>query len=114
MGKTRRALKSNPKRRCHVNFGFTDMPSPGRHVCSPMKAAIIGRGLDVRYGPTGDMVEALAHECHRLNVRSGKYSLIATANPPIFRKAKEDHMKFRPLHDRVVVKRIDAEDKTAG
>jgi chaperonin GroES len=27
---------------------------------------------------------------------------------------KEDHMKFRPLHDRVVVKRIDAEEKTAG
>jgi chaperonin GroES len=25
-----------------------------------------------------------------------------------------DRMKFRPLHDRVVVKRIDAEDKTAG
>ena len=23
-------------------------------------------------------------------------------------------MKFRPLHDRVVVTRIDAEDKTAG
>ena len=23
-------------------------------------------------------------------------------------------MKFRPLHDRIVVKRIDAEDKTAG
>ena len=23
-------------------------------------------------------------------------------------------MKFRPLHDRVVVKRIDAEDKTKG
>jgi len=23
-------------------------------------------------------------------------------------------MKFRPLHDRVVVKRIEAEDKTAG
>jgi len=23
-------------------------------------------------------------------------------------------MKFRPLHDRVVLKRIDAEDKTAG
>src|SRR6185437_2195296 len=29
-------------------------------------------------------------------------------------KAKEDCMKFRPLHDRVVVKRIDAEEKTAG
>jgi chaperonin GroES len=27
---------------------------------------------------------------------------------------KEDIMKFRPLHDRVVVKRIDAEEKTAG
>jgi chaperonin GroES len=26
----------------------------------------------------------------------------------------EDSMKFRPLHDRVVVKRIDAEEKTAG
>ena len=25
-----------------------------------------------------------------------------------------DTMKFRPLHDRVVVKRIDAEDKSAG
>jgi chaperonin GroES len=27
---------------------------------------------------------------------------------------KEDNMKFRPLHDRVVVKRIDAEEKSAG
>src|SRR6202022_2683951 len=26
----------------------------------------------------------------------------------------EDPMKFRPLHDRVVVKRIDAEEKSAG
>src|SRR5262249_2962899 len=26
----------------------------------------------------------------------------------------EDRMKFRPLHDRVVVKRIEAEEKTAG
>jgi chaperonin GroES len=24
------------------------------------------------------------------------------------------HMKFRPLHDRIVVKRLDAEEKTAG
>jgi chaperonin GroES len=31
-----------------------------------------------------------------------------------FQTAKENHMKFRPLHDRVVVKRIDAEAKTAG
>jgi chaperonin GroES len=27
---------------------------------------------------------------------------------------EEDFMKFRPLHDRVVVKRIDAEEKSAG
>jgi chaperonin GroES len=27
---------------------------------------------------------------------------------------EEELMKFRPLHDRVVVKRIDAEEKTAG
>src|SRR5689334_22199924 len=31
-----------------------------------------------------------------------------------YQKGKEDRMQFRPLHDRVVVKRIDAEDKTAG
>src|SRR6516165_8725102 len=47
-------------------------------------------------------------------VSSGEHSLIATANPEIITKAKEDCMKFRPLHDRVVVKRIDAEEKTAG
>ena len=44
-------------------------------------------------------------------VRSGEHSLIATANPTILTKVKED---LRPLHDRVVVKRIDAEEKTAG
>jgi chaperonin GroES len=27
---------------------------------------------------------------------------------------KEEAMKFRPLHDRVVVKRVDAEEKTKG
>src|SRR6185437_10794936 len=32
----------------------------------------------------------------------------------MIKKAKEDCMQFRPLHDRVVLKRIDAEDKTAG
>jgi len=29
-------------------------------------------------------------------------------------RKQEDRMKFRPLHDRVVVKRIEAEDKTTG
>ncbi|HEY8261098.1 MAG TPA: co-chaperone GroES, partial [Methylosinus sp.] len=27
---------------------------------------------------------------------------------------KEDDMAFRPLHDRVVVKRLEGEDKTKG
>jgi chaperonin GroES len=40
-------------------------------------------------------------------VKGGWHSLIATANPEIITKAKEDRMKLRPLHDRV-------EDKTAG
>ena len=38
----------------------------------------------------------------------------ANANLKFRQKLKEDIMKFRPLHDRVVVKRIDAEEKTAG
>jgi chaperonin GroES len=29
-------------------------------------------------------------------------------------RTKEKYMKFRPLHDRVVIKRIEAEAKTAG
>lgn len=32
--------------------------------------------------------------------------------PELDKKGK--HMKFRPLHDRVLVSRVDAEDKTAG
>ena len=32
----------------------------------------------------------------------------------ICQSSREIQMKFRPLHDRVVVKRIDAEDKSAG
>jgi hypothetical protein len=39
---------------------------------------------------------------------------MATANPEIITKAEEDRMRFRPLHDRVVVKRIDAEEKSTG
>src|SRR4029077_4356793 len=47
-------------------------------------------------------------------VNESWHSPRATANPDIITKAEEDRVKFRPLHDRVVVKRIDAEDKTAG
>jgi chaperonin GroES len=47
-------------------------------------------------------------------VRTGWHSFDTTANPKKSQTAKEDRMKFRPLHDRVVVKRIDAEEKTAG
>jgi chaperonin GroES len=34
--------------------------------------------------------------------------------PKIFRELRRVAMKFRPLHDRVVVQRVDAEEKTAG
>jgi chaperonin GroES len=34
--------------------------------------------------------------------------------PKIRQKLRRISMKFRPLHDRVVVKRIDAEEKTSG
>src|SRR3954467_2055212 len=34
--------------------------------------------------------------------------------PKIFRESRRVAMKFRPLHDRVVVQRVDAEEKTAG
>ena len=37
-----------------------------------------------------------------------------TANPEMITNARENRMNFCPLHDRVVVKRIEAEDKTAG
>jgi chaperonin GroES len=35
-------------------------------------------------------------------------------NKRSYNDLKEDTMKFRPLHDRVVVRRIDAEEKSAG
>lgn len=34
--------------------------------------------------------------------------------PPSFRKGKGEDMNFRPLHDRVLVRRVAAEEKTAG
>ena len=34
--------------------------------------------------------------------------------PDLLTKRKRKTMKFRPLHDRVVIERIDAEAKTAG
>src|SRR5258708_37793513 len=40
---------------------------------------------------------------------------MATANPENnITNRRRNRMKFRPLHDRVVVKRIDAEEKTKG
>jgi chaperonin GroES len=36
------------------------------------------------------------------------------ADPEFANPTQEELMKFRPLHDRVVVKRIDAEEKTKG
>ncbi len=40
--------------------------------------------------------------------------MISFINPPDFAKLQEDTTKFRPLHDRVVIERIEAEAKTAG
>src|SRR5258705_12891396 len=49
--------------------------------------------------------------------RAGGRRGVPIAGPPIRKVVQiiqEDPMKFRPLHDRVVVKRIEAEEKTAG
>jgi chaperonin GroES len=40
--------------------------------------------------------------------------IMPPAKPKKSQNTEEDCMKFRPLHDHVVVKRIDAEEKTAG
>src|SRR5262249_46658938 len=69
---------------------------------------------DCRLEPIGDMDRSPCARLLQAYVTSGEHSFIATANPGIITKAKEDRMKFRPLHDRIVVKRIEAEEKTAG
>jgi chaperonin GroES len=45
---------------------------------------------------------------------SGVCGVALSADTLVKSARQEDTMKFRPLHDRVVVKRIDAEEKTAG
>jgi chaperonin GroES len=40
--------------------------------------------------------------------------LLRLPTQKIFTEVKEESMKFRPLHDRVVVRRIEAEEKTVG
>ena len=52
-------------------------------------------------------------------IRPPKWTLKAGSSQPVTETknpsiAQEDTMKFRPLHDRVVVKRLTAEEKTAG
>ena len=37
-----------------------------------------------------------------------------STNRNAFREARGQHMQFRPLHDRVVVRRIESEEKTKG
>jgi chaperonin GroES len=58
-------------------------------------------------------VLALRHsECQRLRpnpIHTSPTAALPAANEVIMAKTK-----FRPLHDRVVVKRIDAEEKSAG
>src|SRR6201988_1853989 len=45
---------------------------------------------------------------------NGASAGIAALKKPNLCQLRRTSMKFRPLHDRVVVKRIDAEEKTAG
>src|SRR5436190_23603164 len=42
------------------------------------------------------------------------HSPLASANRYSVPVEKGDSMKFRPLHDRVLVRRVEAEEKTAG
>jgi len=66
-------------------------------------------------GTNGHLYGINAHCIALFQAYTGhKHSPLATANPASTYKIKEDRMKFRPLHDRVVVKRIDAEEKSAG
>src|SRR5256714_6225461 len=65
----------------------------------------------------------MAKSLHKVACQAGPIGLCAGASstrvgrlliPKTPKILYEDSMKFRPLHDRVVVKRIDAEEKTAG
>ena len=49
-----------------------------------------------------------------LRQRTGIICQRFRVGPGFEERHREDRMKFRPLHDRVVVKRIDAEEKTKG
>jgi chaperonin GroES len=49
-----------------------------------------------------------------VNFQSLSGSPLRLHAPAIFSIIREDPMKFRPLHDRVVVTRIEAEEKSAG
>jgi chaperonin GroES len=69
-------------------------------------SARIGGGLPARIISCAPMSRAVCEGAWQ--------SLIGSANPKKSEKSKEDCMQFRPLHDRVVVKRIEAEEKTAG
>jgi chaperonin GroES len=68
-------------------------------------AAVKSRNVGCGRHPCLSILQAYTGDWH---------SLRATANSKSDIPAKEDRMKFRPLHDRVVVKRVDAEEKSAG
>jgi chaperonin GroES len=53
------------------------------------------------------------HSLHSFSQRRQKRPLVQNTSQAVS-ETQEDNMKFRPLHDRVVVKRIDAEAKSAG
>ena len=51
---------------------------------------------------------------HKRSDKSGQHSLKESANPVFRYVLKEVPMGFRPLHDRVLIRRVEAEEKSAG
>src|SRR3954471_13455661 len=57
--------------------------------------------------------ESLTCHAERLN-RTHWHSRTASANSVSYPIEKGESMNFRPLHDRVLVRRVEADEKTAG
>src|SRR5664279_824826 len=110
-GKVRRRtdLVSEPASYIHLTKGLTPLcltgsaPShiPGRTISTPRARLLRMRAVL----PPGGVEQA------RIPIRSRSPTDLKNQPPKGNVMAKS---KFRPLHDRVVVKRIDAEEKTKG
>ncbi len=61
-----------------------------------------------------NLLALLQTECQAPDLPAPTLSNRVSRPAPGLSHRKHLHMKFRPLHDRVVVRRLDAEQKTAG